>query len=302
MIKLSDIQILKLGKTLHHIKNNNFFYGQLYKDHRISTYDALAELPFITYSMLAQGYPFAYSCADTKGLVSAYAHTVDKNPLMNLFTDTDILHIAEMTARTFSIAEISDEDTLLLISGENVCPAFSNVSEKLRHFLIHTGDISHAKLFEMITDTDASCLLGETKDITALVEYCREKGLDLTSTSLRSGVFCGKPLTEGTRKHIEKESGMNIYMTAGFGTFLHGMASDCAEHDGMHLWDDHYIAEIIDDNDKVIPDGEEGELVITTLSLQALPLIRFKTGKKSKIISREKCGCGLHTVKIAYPS
>jgi len=302
MIKLTDIQILKLGKTLHHIKNNNLFYGQSFTDNRISSYETLSELPFITYEKLAQGYPFAYSCADTKGLVSAHVHTVNKEPVMNLFTDTDILHIAEMTARTFSIAEISNEDTLLLISSENICPAFTNVSEKLRHFLIHSGDISHSKLFDLINDTDANCLLGDTKDIYAFVEYCRENGLDLASTSLRSGVFCGKPLTEGTRKHIEKESGMNIYMTAGFGPFLHGMATDCAEHDGMHLWDDHYIAEIIDSSGKVLPDGEEGELVITTISLEALPLIRFRTGKKSKILSREKCTCGLHTVKIAYPS
>jgi len=302
MLKLTDVQILKLGKTLHHIKNNNIFYGQTFTNERITSYSSLAKLPFLTYAMLAQGYPFAYSCADTKGLVSAHTTEVNKEPVMNLFTDTDILHIAEMTARTFSIAGITDEDTLLLISSENSCPAFTNVSEKLRHFLIHTGSSDYKQLFELINDTDASCLLGDTRDITAFVEYCRENSLSLSETSLRSGVFCGKPLSEGTRKHVEKEAGMYIYMTAGFGPFLHGMATDCKAHDGMHLWDDHYIAEIIDSNTgAVLPDGEEGELVITTLTLEALPLIRFRTGKKSKIVSREKCECGLDAIKIGYP-
>ncbi|ADD69744.1 coenzyme f390 synthetase II [Denitrovibrio acetiphilus DSM 12809] len=302
MLKLTDIQILKLGKILHHIRNNNLFYSRILPDERITSYEALSSLPFMTNELLAQGYPFAYSCADTKGLITGRIQQINKEPVMNFFTDNDITHIAEMTARTLSIAEVTDEDTLLLISGHDEYPSFADACEKLRHFLIHAGKLSHRKLYQLINDADANCLMGTTKDITAFIEYCRENSLELTETSLKSGIFCGKPLSNGTRKHLEKESGMDIYMTAGFGIFLHGMASDCKEHDGMHLWDDHYIVEIIDDEGKILPDGEEGELVITTLTLEALPLIRFRTGRKSAIVSREKCTCGLHTVKIDYPS
>lgn len=301
MIRLTDIQILKLGKTLHHIKTNNFFYAQMFNDERITTYEALAKLPLLTYEMLAQGYPFAYSCADTRGLTYANTQKSDYGPVMNLFTDTDVFHIAEMTARTFSIAEITEDDTLLLISDEKTSPAFKTTSEKLRYFLINGSGSTHDELYQLILDTDTSCLLGDTSDIIDFVEHCRKKSYDLRETSIKKGIFSGKPLTNGTRKHIEKETGMDVFMTGGFNMFLHGMLTDCPEHDGMHIWDDHYIVEIVDENGKCLKDGEEGELVVTTLSLNALPLIRFKTGKKSKIISREKCMCGLHTVKIDYP-
>ncbi len=95
---------------------------------------------------------------------------------------------------------------------------------------------------------------------------------------------------------------MDIFQTSSFGDFLTGFSADCKEHDGMHVWDDHYLAEIIDKKTgKPVKDGDEGgELVVTSLSLTALPLVRFRTGKISKIISREKCECGLHTVKISY--
>jgi len=301
MLKLSDIQILKLGTMLHHIKNNNFFYGQVFNSDRITSYDELTTLPFLTYKMLVQGYPFAYSCADTTTLLAGRVQKVDKDPIMSLHTNNDIAHIAEMTARAFSIAGIMESDTILLISDESQCTAYVNTSEKLRHFLIHSGTSNHKHIYQMISDTDATCLVGDTSDLITFVENCRKSSLELTELGLRSGVFCGKPLTNGTRKHIEKETDMEIFQTSGFGDFLTGMASDCKMHDGMHIWDDHYLAEIIDpETDKPVEDGEEGELVVTTLTLTALPLIRFRTGKKTKIISREKCECGLQTPKIAY--
>lgn len=301
MLKLTDIQILKLGKTLHHISNNNFFYGQMFTNGRITSYNELGKLPFMSWHMLAQGYPFAYCCADTETLSLGHIQTEANKRLMNLYTDSDISHIAEMTSRSFSLAEISDEDTLILISSENRCRAFSSTCEKLRHFMIPADGLESRELFQLIKDTGASYLLGDTSDLTDFVEYCRRDSLELSETELKGGVFTGRPLTEGTRKHIEKETGMDITMVFGIGDFFTGLASDCREHDGFHVWDDHYIVEIINpETTETVKDGTEGELVVTTVSLNALPLIRFRTGRTSKIISRDKCRCGLHTVKIAY--
>ncbi|PLX67982.1 MAG: hypothetical protein C0603_07675 [Denitrovibrio sp.] len=301
MLKLTDIQILKLGKTLHHIHNNNFFYGQKFPAGRLSSYSEFCSLPFMTYEILAQGYPFAYSCADTKALTSGHLQKVEKLSVMNLYTDNDNEHIAEMISRSFSIAGITDEDTIILISNESCSSAYIKTSDKLKHFIIHGGSLAPKKLYQLIKDTNATCLLGDTTDLIKFVDLCRDSSFDLLETELRTGIFSGKPLTNGTRKHIEKETGMEIFQTSSFGDFLAGFASDCKEHDGMHVWDDHYLAEILDKKTgKPVKDGEEGELIVTTLSLSALPLIRFKTGKISKIVSREKCECGLHTIKIAY--
>ncbi|PLX70845.1 MAG: hypothetical protein C0602_04900 [Denitrovibrio sp.] len=301
MQKLSDIQILKLGKTLYHIKNNNLFYSQMFTNGRITSYKELAKLPFMTWQLLAQGYPFAYCCADTETLSAGYIQSQGQEKIMNLYSDSDISHIAEMTSRAFSIADISDEDTLLLISGEDTSRAFTSTCEKLRHFMIPAHKLSHKELYQLIKDTDASYLLGDTSDLIKFVEDCRTSSLELSSLGLKGGVFSGKPLTEWNRKHIEKETGMDITLTAGIGDFFNGLASDCKMHDGFHVWDEHYIVEIINpETGETVEDETEGELVITTVSLNALPLIRFRTGKLTKIIDRSKCECGLKTVKIAY--
>lgn len=300
-MKLTDIQILKLGKTLHHIANNNIFYGQMFNNGRITSYTELAKLPFMTPHQLAQGYPFAYCCADTKTLSMGHLQEMSGEPVMNLYSDSDISHTAEMTARAFSIAGIEDDDTVLLISSEENSRAFFSTCEKLRHFMIPAGELSHKELFQLIADTDAAFLLGCASDLSDFVENCRNDSLPLEQSGLKGGIFTGKPFTNGTRKHIEKETGMEITQIFSQGDFFSGMACDCKMHDGFHVWDDHYIVEIIDpESEKQLPDGEEGELVITTVSLSALPLIRFRTGKKSKVMSREKCECGLATVKIAY--
>lgn len=302
MRKLTDIQILKLGKTLHHINTNNFFYGQQFPAGRVISYEELAKLPMMDYKSLAKSYPFALSCADTTALISARIQKHDKDPVMNLFTINDLSHIAEMTARAFSIAGITQEDTIILISGEETCWHILNTCEKLQHFLIPAAGMTGDRLMQLVRDTEATCLTGTTDDLIKFVEFCRETSFELTETSLEKGLFCGRPLTEGTRKHIEKESGMNVYVTGGFGNFLTGACTECRLHDGMHVWDDHYIAEIIDTEGNQAEDGTDGELVVTTLSLSALPLVRFRTGKTSKIISREKCECGLTTPKISYPA
>lgn len=302
MLRLSDIQILKLGKTLHQINSSNFFYAQRFPSGRITSYEELTSLPFMSMHLLAQGYPFAYSCADTGTLTLGHLHSAEKEPVMNLYTDQDTAHLAEMTARAFSIAGIDREDTLLMISDSSDCPQYLSAAEKLKHFLIPAGELNHRKLHQLILDTDATCLLGDSDSLIKFVENCRKSSIDLTGAGLKSAVLFGKPLTDGTRKHAEKETGMNIFHTFGSDGFLTGMGADCKEHSGFHVWDDHYIAEIIDpETEKPVTDGEEGELAVTTLSLNALPLIRFKTGKISKIVSREKCPCGLDTPVISYP-
>lgn len=302
MLKLTDIQILKLGKTIYHIKNNNFFYGQTFTNGRITSHKELEKLPFMTFDMLAQGYPFAYCCADTETLSIGHVQKHGDEQILNLYSDSDISHIAEMTARAFSIADISDEDTILLISPEDRCRAYVSTCEKLRHFLIPAHGMNHKELYQLIKDTDTTYLLGDAANLIDFVEKCRESSLTLTDTGLKGGVFCGKPLTEGTRKHIEKETGMNIVMTYCQGDFFSGLASDCKMHDGFHVWDDHYIIEVVNpETGNPVKDGQEGELIITTVSLNALPLIRFRTGKMTKVLTRGKCDCGLLTVKIAYP-
>jgi len=302
MKRLSDIQILKLGKTLHHIKNSNFFYGQRFPDKKISTYSELAKLPLMSFESLAQGYPFAFSCCDTADIVKCHqSFAGSSQPVMNILNDFDMEHTAEVSSRAYSIAGINGEDSILMISPAEKYPGFLYTSERLKHFVITASDISPKNILNLINDTESTCLFGDTADLSALIEEAKSQSINLHESPLSKGVFCGKPLTEGTRKHFEKEYGIEAFSITDFSGLLFGMGAECRNHEGIHIWDDHYLAEIINsETGQPLPDGETGELAVTTLTHTALPLIRFCTGKKASVVSREKCECGLTSLKISY--
>jgi phenylacetate-CoA ligase len=105
-----------------------------------------------------------------------------------------------------------------------------------------------------------------------LIEVAKEEGFDFRETRLRVGIFGSEMWSDGLRKRIEE-----------------GMGIDCEAHNGIHVWEDHYIVEIIDpETGEVLEDGQEGEMVITTLTREALPTIRYRTGDITSVFSREK--------------
>jgi phenylacetate-CoA ligase len=128
----------------------------------------------------------------------------------------------------------------------------------------------------------------------------REMKIELPK--LKIGIFGAESFSEGMKKRIEAELGIQAYdiygmtETGGVGT----LGMDCPARCGIHVWEDHYIIEVIDPvSGKILPDGEVGELVVTSLTRKALPVIRFRTGDLSKIVSRKKCDCGRTHIRIA---
>jgi phenylacetate-CoA ligase len=126
-----------------------------------------------------------------------------------------------------------------------------------------------------------------------LIDEAAKTGIDLRELPIRAGIFGAEPWTAGMRKYVEENAGIEAFDIYGLSEIIGpGVAIECTEHQGMHIFEDHFYPEIIDpDTGEVLPDGELGELVLTTLSKYAMPMIRYRTRDLTRIIS-EPCKCG----------
>ena len=126
-----------------------------------------------------------------------------------------------------------------------------------------------------------------------LIEQAKELGIDLRELPIRAGIFGAEPWTQGMRERLERSAGIEAFDIYGLSEIIGpGVAIECGKHHGMHIFEDHFYPEIIDpDTCEVLPDGETGELVLTTLSKFAMPMIRYRTRDITRIIP-EKCSCG----------
>lgn len=305
MHKLTDIQLLRLGKTLHHIKKSNPFYWSRYETDRIASYEDLAKMPFMSKDILRQGYPFAYACADTKNCMRMHMSSgTTGKPIINPMTENDVIQWGDMVARCYTTAGVTSEDTVQITPSFGLFNGgfgFHYGAERLKAFIIPAGAGRSLLQLQFIRDLETTVLCAIASYPMRLIEVAKQNEINLKDTKLRVGIFGAETWTDGMRKRIEKEMGIDSYDIVGMTeTGGVGMGIDCKYHDGIHIWDDNYLIEIVDpETGEPLPDGEEGEMVVTTLTREGLPLIRYRTRDITKIISREPCKCGLHTVKVA---
>lgn len=152
----------------------------------------------------------------------------------------------------------------------------------------------------LMKDLGVTAIAAITSYPLRLMEIAKKENFDFSETRLKKGIFGAEVYSEGMRKRIERMMEIDSYDIIGMTeTGGVGMGIHCAAKDGIHIWDDHYTIEIIDSKTgETLPGGTEGEMVVTTLSRNGLPLIRYRTSDITRIISRGKCSCGLEAVKV----
>ncbi len=154
----------------------------------------------------------------------------------------------------------------------------------------------------MMQDFGSSILCCTPSYALYLAETIEEMGIDKSTLKLKAGVFGAEPWTEEMRNEIQTKLGIKAYDIYGLSEIMGpGVSFECSEQTGMHINEDHFIPEIIDPNTlEVLPDGQQGELVFTCITKEALPLIRYRT-KDIAVLTREKCACGRTLVKMTKP-
>ena len=305
--ELEMLQLERLRSTLQRIKENNpDYYKHLgcVQPQDIKSLEDLKHLPFLTKDHLREGYPYKFTCAPRSSFLRFHMSSgTTGTPIINFYTRSDVRQWAEIMARCYTAAGVTRKDVIQITPSFGLFNGgfgFHYGAEKLGAMVIPIGAGRSMLQLKLMKELEATVLCAIASYPLRLIEVAKEEGFDFRETKLRVGIFGAEVWSDEMRRRIEETMGIETFDIIGMTeTGGVGMGIDCEAHDGIHVWEDHYIVEIIDpQTGQVLPDGEEGEMVVTTLTRQGLPLIRYRTRDITKIISREKCACGRTGLRV----
>ena len=308
---IRDIQSRRLAEQVRHVWENVKPYRIKMEEagitpEDIKSVDDLSKLPFTEKSFLRDNYPDGLLAVPTKDCVRIHSTsgTTGKR-VIAYYTQDDIDLWEDCCARAIVAAGGTDEDVCQVAYGYGLFTGGAGLhggSHKVGCLTIPASSGNTQRQIMFIRDLKATILCCTPSYAAYLGESMKEMGLGPDDIPLKAGIFGAEAWSEEMRHDIEQTLGIKAYDIYGL-TELSGpgVAFECEEHNGMHINEDHFIAEIIDpDTGEVLPEGEKGELVFTSISKKAFPLIRYRT-RDICVLSREKCSCGRTHVRMTKP-
>ena len=270
---------------------------------QVHTAEDLARLPLTTKEELRDAYPFGWTCVPLIDVVRVHASSgTTGRRIVATYTAQDLADWSEMFARCFEYAGVTRADRVQVTPGYGLWTAgvgFQAGVERLGAMAVPTGPGNLDLQFEMLLDFQSTVLCATSSFGLLIAEEAHRRKLT-ERLALRVGVLGSERWGSAMRRRIESLLGIETFDIYGF-TELYGPGTgiDCRVHDGIHYWDDYYVVEVIDPaTGGLLPAGEEGELVVTTLRKQAQPLLRYRTHDLSRLIP-EPCRCGSPYPRIA---
>jgi phenylacetate-CoA ligase len=257
----------------------------------------IAKLPFTIKTDLRDTYPFGLFASPIGDVVRLHASSgTTGKPIVVAYTREDVDVWAEVMARTFAACGLHRGDILQNAFGYGLFTGGLGAhygAEALGATVIPVSGGNTERQLMVLRDFGVSALCCTPSYFVHLIERAKDAGVDLKDLPLRVGIFGAEPWSDAMRAHIQAETGLKAYDIYGLSEIIGpGVASECAAQDGLHVFEDHFYPEIIDpETGASLPDGEEGELVLTTLSKKARPMIRYRTRDRTRIIN-EPCTCG----------
>ncbi len=261
-------------------------------------------LPFLTKDELRDAYPYGLACARAAGYrrIQMSSGTTG-NPILNPYTEGDVAQWGEVMARCYAAADVGRDDVIQITPSFGLFTGgfgFHYGAERIGAMVIPTGAGRTALQLRLMRDLKATVVTAIATYPLRLIEAAREDGFDLASLSLRVGILGSEMWSDELRARIERELGIRTFDIIGMTeTGGPGLGIDCAARRGVHVWEDHYYPEVIDPmTGAVVPDGTEGELVLSTLTREGLPLVRYRTHDLTRIVSRARCDCGRTSLRL----
>ena len=300
----------RLVKTVKHVYENNTYYRKLMDEKGVTPddikcVDDLHKLPFLTKDDLREAYPYGLMSKPLSECVriQSTSGTTGKR-VVAFYTQHDIDLWEECCARAITAAGGTKEDVCQVCYGYGLFtggPGLNGGSHKVGCLTLPMSSGNTERQLQFMTDLEATIICCTPSYAQYLAESIEEKGIK-DKVKLKAGIFGAEAWTEEMRKDIEKRLGIKAYDIYGLTEICGpGVAFECSAQAGMHINEDHFIAEIIDPKTgEVLPEGEKGELVFTCITKEAFPMIRYRT-KDICVLSREKCSCGRTHVKMAKP-
>ena len=309
--QLRALQSERLVKQVQHVWNDMPYYRKKMEEKGVTPDDIhgiedLHKLPFLTKADLRDAYPYGLLARPLKDCVriQSTSGTTGKR-VVAFYTQHDIDLWEDCCARAIVAAGGTDEDVCQVSYGYGLFtggPGLNGGSHKVGCLTIPTSSGNTERQIMFIRDLSATILCCTPSYAAYLGETMRDMGLTPEQIPLKAGIFGAEAWTEEMRQDIQKVMGIKAYDIYGL-TELSGpgVSYECEDQHGMHICEDHFVAEIIDPNTgEVLPDGTKGELVFTSLTKEAFPLLRYRT-RDICVQDRSPCPCGRTHVRMAKP-
>ena len=298
-MRISESQLAQVNHQIDALISAGSFYGKKLAEAgitHVADADAFEQLPFSEKSDLRDAYPLGLMTAPEEEIVRIHSSSGTTGlPVIIPYTARDVDDWATMFARCYEFAGITKKDRIQITPGYGLWTAgigFQNGAEKLGAMVIPMGPGNTEKQLQMMQDMGSTVLCATSSYALLLTEEIEKRGLK-DKIRLKKGVIGSERWSEKMRNRIAEGLGIELYDIYGL-TEIYGpgIGINCKHNTGMHYWDDFLYIEIIDPETlKPVPDGEMGEIVITTLVKEGAPLIRYRTHDLSRIIPGE-CPCG----------
>ncbi len=257
----------------------------------------VSRLPFTVKNDLRDTYPFGLFASPLKEVVRLHASSgTTGKPIVVAYTRDDLAVWTNVMVRTMAACGLTSRDTIQNAFGYGLFTGGLGAhqgAEGLGATVIPISGGNTERQIMVMKDFGVTGVACTPSYFIHLLERADELGVDVRKLPLRVGVFGAEPWSNSIRKHIESAGGIKAYDIYGLSEIIGpGVASECQYQDGLHIFEDHFLPEIIDpETGEPVPDGEEGELVLTTLSKQAMPMLRYRTRDITSFIL-EPCQCG----------
>ena len=306
--ELKELQLRRLQKSVKYAYENVDFYRNLYDEHGVSpddikTLEDIQKLPFITKDDLRKTYPFKLQAAPKEDWKEVHSTSGTTGiPTVAAYTQKDLDIWAEVTARGLASCGVKENSIVNVAYGFGLFTGGHGAqygAQKIGALAVPMSSGNTKRQINFLKDLPADFLCCTPSFALYLAECMEKEGMDPKQLPLKGGVFGAEMWSEEIRQKLEDKldiSAQNIYgLTEVIGP---GVSTECHIKEGMHIAEDHFYPEIIDPETlEVLPEGEEGEIVFTSLTKTGMPVIRYRT-KDLTSLNYEKCKCGRTTVRM----
>jgi len=306
--KIQELQLKHLKKTVHLVYENVSHYKKRFKEQGIKpedikTLEDVRKLPFTTKDDLRENAPFGLMATSLDNCIELHASSGTTGiPITVCYTPNDIEVWSEVMARCLSMSGLTKKDIF-----QNPIPygtftgafGFHYGAQKVGAMVIPSGKGQSERQIKLMQYYKSTFMSGVASYALRLGQVAQEIGVDPKKLEIRNGLFGAEMFTTGLKKRIIETWDMDVHDIYGLTEMCGpGVSTDCDQHDGLHLWGDHFLIEIIDPK-TLEPIGleEEGEVVLTTLTKEGMPLLRYRTRDIAKLYDQEVCECGRTHIK-----
>ena len=306
--EIEQLQLERLQSTLNRVYRNVAFYRKRFDrlgitPDEIQSVQDLAQFPLTAKEDLRESYPYGMFALPLREVVRIHSSSgVTGKPTVTGYTKNDLQHWSQLTARVLSAGGVTKDDVVQITFKYGLFTGAFGLhhgAELIGASVIPMSTGNTRKQVMIMQDYKTTALMSTPSYALLLARFMEKEGIDPKSLSLKRGLFGGEPCPESMRREIEERLFINATDNYGVSEVMGpGVSAECEHKNGLHLSEDHFIPEIIDPQTlKVLPPGAEGELVLTTLTKEAFPLVRYRT-RDITSLDYAPCPCGRTLVRM----